>query len=179
MRRPRLTIFFMQEKSDKLEKNGWKFFGISHNLFKFSVFISFLGWILLVFYWMYDSYFYKSPFVPNGSDLQGTALYGQNMEGDLESLFTLFLIENTIALAVLLPYSFTRFYWIRALILQMLFGGWMFLLLLGAMHNSSIYMLNLFGIFGVNILIFILLISSFAADIKNLRKDKFDAATAK
>ena len=60
----------------------------------------------------------------------------------------------------------------------MLFGGWLFLLLLGAMHNSPIYMLNLLGVFGINILIFILLISSSIAESRNNKKYKFNGTNA-
>ena len=170
LRRPLPIILFMQENSDKINTADWKFFGMNHKFFKLFIFITFVGVIIIIFNWMYSNYYYTNPYVPYNSGLQGSNLYGRNMEGDLLSYLKLYLIENTVVLAVLLPYSFCRLYWVRLVILQFLFGCWLFLLLLVAMHSGSLYMINLFGVFLINVLIFILLISSVIAETKNKKK---------
>ncbi len=89
------------------------------------------------------------------------------MEGDLQSIVILFLIENSVVLAVLLPYSFSRFYWVRLLILQFLYGFWFLLSTATAMHSSSLYVINIVGVLGINLLIFLWLLAAFVADRQN------------
>lgn len=157
----------MSEKIPAEIHSDYKFFNLSHNLFKLALIGSFLGLIIPIIVWMYRNYYYINPFVPKNSPLTGTDLYGRNREGDLQSIITMFLIENIIVLAVLLPYSFSRLYWIRLLLLQGLYVFWFFLLVLGAMHGSSLFGINLVGVLGINLLIFIWLIVTFIADVKN------------
>lgn len=93
-------------------------------------------------------------------------------ESDLIAVFSFCLVENAVALAVLLPYPFQRHYWVRTLFLQIVFGGWLFFMFLGAMHSNTLYLLNVLGVFLINILILILMISSKIADIRN--KDRYE-----
>lgn len=160
----------MSEKTPAEIRSDYKFFNLSHNLFKLALVGSFLGLIIPIIVWMYRDYYYINPFVPENSPLTGTDLYGRNMEGSLQSTLTMFLIESVIVLIVLLPYSFSRFYWIRLLLLQGLYGFWVFMLMLGAMHSSSLFGINLVGVLGINLLIFIWLIVTFIADMQNRKR---------
>lgn len=93
-------------------------------------------------------------------------------ESDLASVFTFFLIECAVALAVLLPYSYHRQYWVKTLILQILFGGWLFFKFLISLHEGGLYLISVLGVFLINVLIFILLIASINADKRN--KNRFE-----
>lgn len=150
-----------------MNKFEWRFFGLKNSSFKFFVSVVFLLLTALVFWWMYHNYYYVNPFVPSDSALRGTDLYGRTLEGDLLSYCRLFLIETAIVLLVLLPFSYRRLYWIRVLVLQVLFGFWFFLLVLIAMHSSSLFVINIAGVLGINVLLSILLISSVIADVQN------------
>lgn len=145
------------------------FFGIKNLWFRFGVFFIFSVWAALAVYWMYRNYYIIDP--PNPS-LTGTDRYGRNDEGGFQSFSVVVLIEYLILLAVLLPFSFSRFYWMRLLALQMIFGCWFFLLVLGAMHNSGVYMIHLLAVFAVNLIIFMLLAPSIIAEIVNSNKLK-------
>ncbi len=116
---------------------------------------------------MYQSYYLTDPYNP---ELIGTRAYGHNGAGNFKTLSIILLIEYMILLATLLPFSFSRFYWIRFLVLQIIFGGWFFLLVLGAMHSGGIYMIHLLAVIGINIIIFILLMASVVAEIVNRNK---------
>ena len=157
----------MNAKPDKIAAPDWKFFGLGHGAFKLAVTGSFVCLILPIIFWMYRNYFFTSPFVPNNSGLHGTDLYGRNMEGDLYDMSRFFLIENLIVLAVLLPYSFSRNYWLRALILLFFTGFWTFVLFLTAMHSSGLYVINAVGMFGIDCLIFGWTLFAFFAEQKN------------
>lgn len=143
------------------------FFGIKNAWFRTGIFLIVAAWAALAIYWMHRNYYVIDP--PDAS-LTGTARYGRNDEGGFQSFSILILIESLILLATLLPYSFSRLYWIRLLILQMIGGGWFFLLVLAAMHNSGVYMIHLLAILAINIIIFILLIASVIAEIGNRNK---------
>jgi hypothetical protein len=157
----------MFEKSNNTYQPDWKFFGLPHSFFKMLVTISFAVLSLSVFCWMYRSYYYTNPFVPHDSNLQGTALYGRDMEGALGGSIEFFCIEMIPALAVLIPYSFSRWYFIRTLILGLLYGGWLLLLLIVAMHSGSLFMINIVGVFGIEVLLGIWFILTLIADQKN------------
>ena len=116
---------------------------------------------------MYQSYYLTDPYNP---ELIGTRAYRHNGAGNFKTLSIILLIEYMILLATLLPFSFSRFYWIRFLVLQIIFGGWFFLLVLGAMHSGGIYMIHLLAVIGINIIIFILLMASVVAEIVNRNK---------
>lgn len=143
------------------------FFGVKNLWFRIGIFLVLSAWALLFVSMMYRNYFIIDPPDPA---LTGTARYGRNDEGGFKGFTILLLIEYLVLLAVLLPYAFSRFYWLRVLMLQIICGGWLFLLLLGAMHNSGVYMIHLLAVFGVNIIIFVLLTASIVAEIVNRNK---------
>jgi hypothetical protein len=110
---------------------------------------------------------------PYNPELIGTRAYGHNGEGNFKTFSIIVLIEYLILLGVLLPFSFSRFYSMRFLVLQTIFGGWFFLLVLGAMHSGGVYMIHLLTVLAVLIIIFILLITSVVAEIVNRNKSNF------
>ena len=143
------------------------FFGIKNLWFRIGIFLILSAWALLFVSMMYKSFFVTDPYNP---ELIGTSAYGHNGAGDFKTFSIIVLIEYLILLGVLLPFSFGRFYWIRLLVMHAVFGGWFFLLVLGAMHSGSVYMIHLLAILGVNIIIFILLAASVVAEIVNRNK---------
>ena len=146
------------------------FFGIKNVWFRIGIFLILSAWALLFLSMMYQSYYVTDPYNPA---LIGTVAYGHNGEGNFKTFSIIVLIEYLILLGVLLPFSFSRFYWIRFLVLQMVFGGWFFLLVLGAMHSGGVYMIHLLTVLAVLIIIFILLITSVVAEIVNRNKSNF------
>jgi len=146
------------------------FFGIRNLWFRIGIFLVLSAWALLFVSMMYQSYYVTDP--PNPA-LIGTSVYGHNGEGNFKSFSIIVLIEYSILLATLLPLSFSRFYWIRFLVLQIIFGGWFFLLAMGAMHSGGVYSIHLLAVLGINIIIFILLMASIVAEIVNRNKSNF------
>ena len=145
----------------------WRFFGWKNSSFKIVIGGSFMCLTMLIFWWMYQNYYYINPFVPNDSALSGTQLYGKNMEGELIGMCKFFLTEIGVVLIVLLPFSFRNNYWVRVLILQFLYGFWFFAMFIGAMHGSGLFGINLVGVLGINLLLFVLLVTTFIADLQN------------
>ena len=113
---------------------------------------------------MYQNYYVTDPFNPG---LIGTARYGHNSTADFKTFSVFLLFEYLITLATLLPFSFSRFYWVRFLALQIVFGGCFFLLALGAMHSGGVYMIHLLAVLAINVIIFFLLIISVIAEVRN------------
>ncbi len=146
------------------------FFGIKNVWFRIGIFLILSAWMLLFISMMYQSYYVTDPYNP---ELIGTRAYGHNGAGDFKTFSVVVLIEYLILLGVLLPFSFSRFYWIRFLVLQIIFGGWFFLLVLGAMHSGGVYMIHLLAVLAVLIIIFILLLASVVAEIVNRNKSNF------
>jgi len=146
------------------------FFGIKNVWFRIGIFLILSAWALLFISMMYQSYYVTDPHNP---ELIGTKAYGHNSEGNFKTFSIIVLIEYLILLVTLLPFSFSRFYWIRLLVMHMIFGGWFFLLVLGAMHGGGVYMIHLLAVLGINIIIFILLIASVVAEIVNRNKSNF------
>ena len=89
------------------------------------------------------------------------------MEGELIGMCEFFLFEIGIVPIVLLPFSFRNNYWVQVLILQFLYGFWFFAMFIGAMYSSGLFGINLVGVFGINFLLFVLLVKSFIADLQN------------
>ncbi len=143
------------------------FFGIKNLWFRIGIFLILSAWALLFISMMYQSYYVTDPYNP---ELIGTRAYGHNGEDNFKTFSIILLIEYMILLATLLPFSFSRYYWIRFLVLQIIFGGWFFLLVLGALHSGGVYMIHLLAVLAVLIIIFILLIASFVAEIVNRNK---------
>ncbi len=143
------------------------FFGIKNVWFRIGIFLILSAWALVFVSMMYQSYYVTDPYNPA---LTGTRAYGHNGEGNFKTFSIIVLIEYLILLGVLLPFSFSRFYWIRFLVLQIIFGGWFFLLVLGAMHSGGVYMIHLLAVLGINIIIFILLVASVVAETVNRNK---------
>lgn len=144
------------------------FFGIKNLWFKTIVAAIFSVWAALFVFLMYRSYFVNDP--PNQA-LTGTASYGHNGDGDFQTFAVFLLVEYLILLGALIPHSFSRLYWLRLLVLQIVCGGWMMLLVLGAMHSGSVYMIHLLAILVANAIIFVLLVASIVAEVSNNRKN--------
>lgn len=145
------------------------FFGIKNLLFKLGIFFIFAAWSALFVALIYRNYFISDPFNPN---LEGTERYGHNGAGDFQQYAVMILIEFLVLAAVLLPYSFRRFYWVRLLILQPLFGGWFLLMAVAGMHGGGVHALHTLYLLGINAIIFILLVATIVAEIINSRKNQ-------
>ena len=143
------------------------FFGIKNIWFKTIVLTIFSALSAAFVFLIYRDYFITDPF---DSALTGTARYGHNSEGDFQQYVVMISIEFLVLLAVLLPYSFSRFYWIRLLILQPLFIGWFLLTAVAGMHAGGVHALHTLYLLGINAIIFILLIASIVAEVINRRK---------
>ncbi len=143
------------------------FFGIKNVRFKTIVLTVFAALSAVFAFLIYRDYFITDPF---NSALTGTEKYGHNSAGDFQQYIVMVLIEFIIIAAVLLPYSFSRFYWIRLLILQLLFVGWMFMTAVAGMHAGGVHALHTLYLLGINAIIFILLIASIVAEINSRRK---------
>lgn len=143
------------------------FFGIKNLWFKLGVFSMLAAWSGLFVVLIYRNFFITDPFNPN---LQGTERYGHNSAGDFQQYAVMIFIEFLILAAVLLPFSFSRFYWVRLLILQPLLAGWFLLMAVAGMHGGGVHALHTLYLLGVNALIFILLVAAIVAEIVNNRK---------
>lgn len=143
------------------------FFGIKNVWFKAIILTIFAALSGLFLFLIYRNYFITDPFDPN---LTGTARYGHNGEGDFRQYAVMILIEFIILTAVLLPRSFSRFYWLRLVILQPLFVGWFLLMAIAGMHGGGVHAIHTLYLLAINIIIFILLIATAAAEIINKRK---------
>lgn len=121
----------------------------------------------LFLFLIYRNYFITDPFDPN---LTGTARYGHNGEGDFRQYAVMILIEFFILMAVLLPLSFSRFYWLRLIILLPLFGGWFLLMAIAGMHGGGVHAVHTLYLLAINAVIFILLAVTIIAEIINNRK---------
>lgn len=145
------------------------FFGIKNFRFRIGVFLVPALWSVLFVYLMYQNYFVTDPFV---AELRGTIRYGHNGEADFQRHAGLVLIEFLVLMFVLLPFSFSRFYWIRLLVLQAGFGGWLFMLAIAGMHAGGVHALHTGYLLGINMLIFVLFVASVFAEITNNRKNR-------
>ncbi|MDQ2746319.1 MAG: hypothetical protein M3T96_03560, partial [Acidobacteriota bacterium] len=140
------------------------FFGIKNWRFRFGVVSALFFWMALFIGWMAYSHFVTAPHDPR---LTGTADYGRSEGGDFASYTIVILVECGVLLAVLLPYSFSRYYWIRPLVLQPLFGIWLLAMAITGMHGSQIHGIHILWLLGINIFIFLLLIASIIAEVTN------------
>lgn len=145
------------------------FFGIKNLWFKLGIFFIFAAWSAFFVALIYRNYFITDPFNPN---LEGTERYGHNSEGDFQQYAVMILIEFLVLAAVLLPYSFRRFYWVRLLILQPLFAGWFLLMAVAGMHAGGVHAHHTLYLLGINAIIFILLAATIVAEIVNSRKNQ-------
>lgn len=143
------------------------FFGIKNVRFKIILLTTFGALSAVFAFLIYRDYFITDPL---NLELTGTERYGHNSAGDFQQYILMILIEFVIIAAVLTPYSFSRFYWIRLLLLQFLFGGWMILTAVAGMHAGGVHALHTLYLLGVNAVIFILLAASIAAEISSRRK---------
>lgn len=125
-------------------------------IFWFRIFVTLFIFTLagLFIYWMHHNYTVVDPYNPA---LEGTARYGRNGEGDFESYLIVTLIEFFVLLIILRPFSFRPEHWLRVLIAFILFGGWSFLLMLGAMHSGGVNMIHLLCMLALDVFLFILL----------------------
>lgn len=137
------------------------FFGIKNVWFRLGVFLVLTIWTAALIGWMSYSFFVTHPFKP---ELTGTLGYGQTGENDLKSYIVLTSIEYLVLSAVLLPYSFSRYYWVRPLVLQIPFGFWLLAMMATAMHSSHLHGIHMLWLLGVNGIIFILLVASIVAE---------------
>ena len=143
------------------------FFGIKNSWFRLGIFLVLTVPAALFVYWLYDSYYVTDPYNPN---LQGTQAYGHNGEGAFELYGMMTLIEYAVLLGVLLPFSFSRFYFVRLIILQAVFGFWLFMMFFSAMHSGNTHIIHMLWTFFVNVIIFVLLILSIIAEVVGKNK---------
>lgn len=145
------------------------FFGIKNLWFRIGLLGILAAWTTWAVAAMYRSFYIFDPYDPT---LIGTASYGHNHEGAFTRFLTLMLIEFGIIAAVLIPFSFSRFYWIRCLILQFFASGWLMLMAVAGMHGGNVDALHTLWLFGINIMILVLLVASIIAEYLNRRKNQ-------
>lgn len=145
------------------------FFGIKNRWFRLGLLTILTMWTAWAVAAMYRSFYILDPYDPT---LTGTASYGHNHEGAFSRFLTLTLIEFGICAAVLLIKSFSRFYWLRCLILLVILIPWMLLMAVAGMHGGSVDMLHTLWLLGINIIIFVLLIASIIAEFASRRKNQ-------
>lgn len=145
------------------------FFGIKNLWFRTGTLLILAAWTAWIIAAMYRSYYIFDPYDPT---LTGTAQYGHNSEGAFTQILMFVLIEFGLCVAVLIPWSFSRFYWLRCLILLFVYGGWMMLMAITIMHGGKVVALHVLWLFGINIIILVLLIASIIAEFLNRRKEK-------
>lgn len=143
------------------------FFGIKNLWFRIGISVVVSAWAAVTLYAMYQNFYVADPYNPA---LTLTDAYGHNGAEAFQTFSTVLLIECLILLIVLLPFSLSRLYWVRLLVLQIVAGGWLLLLAFGAMHSGGVYMIHLLAVFAVNVIIFVLLAASIAAEIVSRRK---------
>ena len=138
------------------------FFGIKNIWFKTIVLTAFAALSALFVFLIYRNYFINDPYNPA---LTGTERYGHNGAGDFQGYAVMILVEFLVLTAVLIPYSFSRFYWIRLVILQPLFMTWMFLMAVAGMHGGGVHALHTLYLLGINVMIFVLLAAAVIAEV--------------
>lgn len=142
------------------------FFGIKNIWFKTIVLTAFATLSALFVFLIYRNYYITDPYDPA---LTGTERYGHNGAGAFQRYTLLILIEFLVLAAVLVPYSFSRFYWVRPLILQILFFGWTLLMLVSGMHGGNVDALHTLYLLGINAVIFVLLAAAVIAEVVSRR----------
>lgn len=144
------------------------FFGVKNLWFRTGLLAILFAWTAWTIAAMYRSFYILDPYNPA---LIGTASYGHNSEGIFGQILTFMLIESGICAAVLIPWSFSRLYWLRCLILLAIFLPWMLLMGVSIMHGGEVVALHALWLFGINIIILILLVASIIAEVLNRRKN--------
>ena len=145
------------------------FFGIKNFWFRVGIASLFAVLTAVFIVLMYRNYYIFDPYDPT---LTGTARYGHNGEGEFSRYLLMTLIELGVLNIVLLPFSFSRFYWIRCLILLFFFSGWMMLMAVAGMHSGGVNLLHTLWLVIINIMIFVLLVASIVAEYLNRRKNQ-------
>lgn len=145
------------------------FFGIKNLWFRTGLLTILTLWTAWMLGAMYRSYYIFDPYDPT---LTGTAQYGHNSEGIFTRMLTLMLIEFGICAAVLIPWSFSRLYWLRCLILLIVSGGWMMLMAITLMHAGNVVALHVLWLLGINIIILVLLVASIVAEFLSRRSNQ-------
>lgn len=147
------------------------FFGIENKKFRLIVAAIFAGLTLIFLSLAFWSYYYGDPYqlAPVGRE---SRLH--NEEGDFPAFAAVMAIEFLILAAVLVPYAFSRFYWLRLLLLQFLFFGWLGLNIYTMMPSGSrhggVMGFHALYLVAINIIIFILMLASVVAEIAGRRK---------
>lgn len=101
----------------------------------------------------------RDPFDPS---LAGTAQYGHNSEGILQTFMILATVELVVALAVLRPGSYERS-WGRALAACVLFTVWAAASMMLAMHGGGVLMIHLLYVLALALGCFVTLLWSLLA----------------
>jgi len=118
--------------------------------FRLGVVAILLVWFGLFTYWMHHNFYVSNPYEPG---LTGTARYGRNDENGFFGYLKILAVETFILLVILRPLSFRPECWIRCLVALILCGGWSFLMLATAMHNSSLHMIHLVALLALDALL--------------------------
>lgn len=143
------------------------FFGIKNFWFRLAIFLPLTIAAILFIGWMYHNYYVIDPYNP---ELHGTAVYGHNGEDAFKGYAIATFIEYAVLLVVLLPLSFSHLYFVRVIILQVVYGFWLFVMFIGSMHNGYVHIIHVFWLFVVNIILFPLLLLSFISEVSNKSK---------
>lgn len=145
------------------------FFGIKNIWFRLGIFLVLTILTAFFIYKMHQNYYVTDPYNPA---LTGTAVYGHNGDGAFAGGLQFILIEYFILLIVLLTYSFSRLYFIRTIILQIVFGCWFCLMAVAGMHGGGVHAIHVLWLLAVNVIIFILMCLSIVAEVVGNNKNR-------
>ncbi len=148
---------------------NWRFFGVKDEHYKLGISVVLTALAAAFVGWMYHNQFVADPYNP---ELTGTSVYGHNGAGSFNVSAVFVAIELFALLATLLPYSYSRYYWVRPLVLQFVFGCWLFLMAVSSMHGGGVQMRHVLWVFAVNVFIFILLVASIIAEAVNTKRHR-------
>lgn len=116
--------------------------------------ISFWLWFLMQ---SYRSYFYFDlPFEVMG----GTNSYGRNSPGVFHTFAVISAIEFVIVYLIVRPHSYTKTSGWRPLIALVPLAPWTLLIMLGAMHQGSVYSLHMLWLL-LNLLLIFLAVATY------------------
>lgn len=93
-------------------------------------------WLLAVGLMCHD--YVKDPYDPT---LTGTAAYGHNGKGALQTMLVLSVVELIVLYLILQPWSYRRSWW-RPLLALVLLVPWTFLSMVASMHADGVSVLH-------------------------------------
>lgn len=129
-------------------------------------------WLLFIAL-SFQSYFYLDP--PDAARA-GTGVYGHNSGGEFQTFAIISAVEFAIVYLIVRPHSFDKNAWRRILVALVPLAPWTFLILLAAMHSSSVYGLHMLWLLVLNLLLIVAALAAFAVWLVSRRKNSANLA---